>query len=171
MTEMTRPVGPLVVNGWSIYAHPVFLDQLDDLIAEVEVSRNRNPRKWRKKNCTKCLAAVSKLLTEAIPSDPGAPKFRQGNTLGGRRRHWFRAKFFQQYRLFYRFDSSSKTIVLAWLNDRSSLRARSSRTDAYATFKSMLDGGNPPEDFEDLMKEARAAAARFKESLSSTKLR
>lgn len=25
---------PLVVNGWSIYAHPIFLDQLDALIRE-----------------------------------------------------------------------------------------------------------------------------------------
>ena len=27
---------PLVVNGWSIYAHPLFLDQLEGLIEEVE---------------------------------------------------------------------------------------------------------------------------------------
>jgi toxin YhaV len=28
---------PLVVNGWAIYAHPLFLDQIDALIAKVEV--------------------------------------------------------------------------------------------------------------------------------------
>ncbi len=26
---------PIVFNGWSIYAHPIFLDQLDGLIKEV----------------------------------------------------------------------------------------------------------------------------------------
>ena len=29
-----RAQTPLVVNGWSIYAHPIFLDQLDALIRE-----------------------------------------------------------------------------------------------------------------------------------------
>ena len=126
------------------------------------------PEDLAKKKSTKLIAAISTLVTEAIPADPGAPKFRQGNTLGGDRKHWLRAKFFQQYRLFYRFDSSSKTIVLAWVNDRSCLHSRSSGTDAYATFRCMLDSGNPPEDFEDLMKEAADPAVRFKESLSAS---
>ena len=30
---------PLVVNGWSIYAHPLFLDQLEGLIEEVEARK------------------------------------------------------------------------------------------------------------------------------------
>ena len=163
MTEVARPIGPLVVNGWSVLAHPVFLDQLDRLISEVEVTRVSQPTNWTTKNCTKRLAAIFRLITEAIPADPGAPQFRQGRTLGGDRKHWFRAKFFQQHRLFFRFHSTAKVIVLAWVNDSSTLRARGSRTDAYATFKNMLDGGNPPEDFEALMKEAEGASARFGE--------
>ncbi|MEQ8869728.1 MAG: type II toxin-antitoxin system YhaV family toxin, partial [Roseovarius sp.] len=91
---------PLVVNGWSIYAHPLFLDQLEGLIEEVEARKARDPKTWRKKNPTKRLAAIFKLVTEAIPADPGAAAFRQGGTLGDHRKHWFRAKFFQQYRLF-----------------------------------------------------------------------
>ena len=171
MNEIARPDGPLVVNGWSIYAHPIFLSQLDRLIKEVEVSRNRNPKTWEHKNCTKRVAAILRLVTEVIPADPGARMFRQGSMLGGKRKHWFRAKFFQQYRLFYRFSSSSKTIVLVWVNDRSSLRARSSRTDAYATFRGKLERGRRREDFEELMKEAEAEAAHFLESLSKTQLR
>lgn len=156
---------PLVVDGWSIYAHPLFLDQLEGLSAEVEERRARDPKTWRSKNCTKRLAAVFKLVTESIPVDPSAPAFRQGDTLGDGRKHWFRAKFFQQYRLFYRFESTARIIVLAWMNDETTLRAYGARTDAYATFRGMLDGGDPPDDFEALMREARAAADRFETSL------
>ena len=121
---------------------------------------NKNPRKR--------LAAIVRLVTEVISADSGAPQFRQGNALGGDRKHWFRAKFLQRYRLFFRFDSKAKVIVLAWVNDRPTLRARGRRTDAYAAFRSMLDGGNPPEDFETLMKEAANAAGRFGKSLRMT---
>lgn len=168
MTGHTEPVeAPLVVNGWSVYAHPVFLDQLEQLIEEVEERKLREAGTWRKKNCTKRLAAIFKLTTERIPIDPGAPAFRQGDTLGDHRKHWFRAKFFQQYRLFYRFSSKAKVIVLAWVNDEKTLRAYGSRADAYATFQGMLDGGNPPDDFDALMEEAVRAAARFENGLKA----
>ncbi len=164
---MTGEAAPLVVNGWSIYAHPLFLDQLEGLIEEVEGRKARDPKAWRKKNCTKRLAAIFKLVTEVIPADPGAPAFRQGDTLGEARKHWFRAKFFQQYRLFYRFSSEAKIIVLAWVNDESTLRAYGSRTDAYATFRGMLDGSNPPDDFDALMQAAKAEAARLEEAIKA----
>ena len=158
---------PLVVNGWSIYAHPLFLDQLEGLVEEVEARKARDPKTWHKKNPTKRLAAIFKLVTEAIPADPGAAAFRQGGTLGDHRKHWFRAKFFQQYRLFYRFSSEAKIIVLAWVNDEKTLRAYGSKTDAYATFTGMLNDGNPPEDFDALMKAAMGAAERFERGLGA----
>ncbi len=160
---MTGDAAPLVVNGWSIYAHPLFVDQLEGLIEEVEGRKARDPKAWRKKNCTMRLAAIFKLATEVIPADPGAPEFQQGDTLGEARKHWFRAKFFQQYRLFYRLSSEAKIIVLAWVNDETNLRAYGSRTDAYAVFRGMLDGGNPPDDFDALIQAAKAAAARLEE--------
>lgn len=169
MTGGAAPAeAPLIVNGWSIYAHPVFLDQLEALIEEVGERKVRDPKNWHKKNCTKRLAAIFKLTTAAIPADPGAPAFRQGDTLGDHRKHWFRAKFFQQYRLFYRFNSDAKVIVLAWVNDEKTLRAYGSKTDAYATFRGMLDGGNPPDNFDALMKEAMGASERFEEALKVT---
>lgn len=167
----TSVVAPMVVNGWSIYAHPIFLDQLEGLIAELEERKRRDPKAWQKKNCTKRLAAIFKLVGQDIPADPGAPQFRQGGTLGDERKHWFRAKFFQQYRLFYRFKSDAKVIVLAWVNDEETLRTYGSKSDAYATFKGMLDGGNPPDDFDALMKEAAEAAGRFEEDLKAAPLR
>ncbi|MDW4551666.1 type II toxin-antitoxin system YhaV family toxin [Defluviimonas sp. D31] len=168
MTRPSDPAGaPLVVNGWSIYAHPLFLGQLESLIEEVEQRKVRDPDSWHKKNCTKRLAGIFQLVGDTIPADPTAAQFRQGGTLGANRKHWFRAKFFQQYRLFFRFDSASKVILLAWVNDEGTKRAYESKTDAYATFKGMLDGGNPPDDFDALMREAAAAAKRFARSLGA----
>jgi|OM-RGC.v1.020918408 Toxin with endonuclease activity YhaV. len=158
---------PLVVNGWSIYAHPLFLDQLEGLIEEVEARKSRDPKTWQKKNCAKRLAAIFKLMTEAILVDPGSGAFRQGGTLGDQRKHWFRAKFFQQYRLFYRFNSEAKVIIFAWVNDDRTLRAYGSKTDAYATFKGMLEDGNPPDTFDALLIEAGAADKRFLMSLKA----
>lgn len=187
-----RSGAPLVVNGWSLYAHPLFLDQLEELIGQVEARKQRDPGTWRTKNCTKKLAAIFKLVTGLIPSDPGAPAFRQGGTLGDGRKHWFRAKFFQQYRLFYRFSSEAKIIVfvssqeiaqaphgldqrlmrqahqaLAPVNDEDTLRAYGSRTDAYAVFKGMLDSGNPPDTLDALLREAAGASARFEAGLKA----
>jgi len=125
------------------------------------------PRPGTRKTRRNGLAAIFKLVTEAIPADPGAAAFRQGGTLGDHRKHWFRAKFFQQYRLFYRFNSDAKVIVVAWVNDDKTLRAYGSKTDAYATFKGMLEDGNPPDNFDALLKEAAAAGKRFEKSLEA----
>lgn len=156
---------PLVVNGRAIYAHPLFLDQLDALMAEVAARRARDPATWRSKNAAKRLAAILKLATEVIPANPAAPEFRQGDTLGRGRKHWFRAKFFQQYRLFFRYDGAAKVIVLAWVNDDATLRAYGSRSDAYLTFRAMLDGGAPPDDFDALLRAAAADNQRFTQAL------
>ena len=158
---------PLVAHGWTVFAHSLFLDQLETLIQQVELSKQKDPVGYRKKNAAKRLAAIAKLAFDVIPQDPSKPEYRQGGTLGEEHKHWFRAKFFQQYRLFFRFNSTAKVIVLAWVNDEQTLRAYGSKADAYATFRGMLDGGNPPDDFDALMKEAVAAAERFEEGLKA----
>ena len=168
MSQARPNAGPLVIDGWSIYAHPLFLIQVEELIVEVEDRKARDPSGYVSKNCTKRLAAIHKLVTETIPADPASPQFRQGGTLGGSRKHWFRAKFYQRYRMFFRYDGNRKVIVLGWVNDDSTLRTFSSKTDAYTTFKSMLDEGNPPDDFETLFKEAAAASSRFKAAMERT---
>jgi toxin YhaV len=156
---------PVVINGWTIYAHPLFLEQFEDLLAQVEALRRRDPENYRGKNPTKLLAAVTKLAFEVIPQNPADPKYRLGDTLGDQYTHWFRDKFFQQYRLFFRFHREKKIIVYAWVNDQSTKRAYGSKTDAYKVFKKMLGGGNPPDDWDALVKEAKAESRRLKKSL------
>ena len=154
-------VVPLVVNGWTLFAHPLFLDQVAELAEKVAALKAANPAGYRGKNATKRLAAITKLMFEEIPSDPADPKFRQGNTLGDEHRHWFRAKFFQQYRLFFRFHAESRIIIFAWVNDDTTLRAYDSRTDAYRVFKGMLEDGNPPDDWKALLASVQSASGQL----------
>ena len=107
----------LIVNGWILCAHSIFLNQYEKLISEVEMLRSKDPTNYKNKKSAKILAAIQKLILVEIPADPTLPKFRQGDTLGEENKHWFRAKFFQQYRLFFRFHKESKLIVFAWVND------------------------------------------------------
>lgn len=153
---------PLQVNGWTLFAHPLFLHQLDALMRNVEQLRCKHPAHYKSKHATKRLAAIRKLILEVIPQDPLRAEFRQGKTLGEQHKHWFRAKFFQQYRLFYRCHAGSKVIVYAWVNDTKTLRASESKSDAYRVFRHMLDSGHPPDDWEQLLSEAKRARHRFR---------
>lgn len=100
----------------------------------------------------KLLSGLSQLMFADVPGNPAAKKYRQGKTLGGGRKHWFRAKFGRnRFRLFYRYSSTHKTIIYAWVNDSNTLRTYGSKKDAYAVFKGMLDDGNPPDNWDELM--------------------
>jgi toxin YhaV len=152
----------LEINGWTIYAHPLFLEQLEAMIGAVEKARKKDPQGYKKKRATKLLAAVLKVAFEGIPSDPTRDTYRQGGALGDAYKHWFRAKFLQQFRLFFRYQqfADAKVIVLAWVNDDTTLRAYESADDAYAVFRRMLNRGNPPGSWTDLLAAASADSAK-----------
>ena len=152
---------PLVIKGWSIFAHPQFLDTFESLVAQVERLRAKNPKGYAVKNSTKRLAAIAKLAFEMIAQDPTRPEYRQGATLGDEYKHWFRAKFFQQYRLFFfRYHRESRIIIYAWVNDEDTKRAYESDSDAYRTFRRMLKNGNPPDDWSRVLTQAQAQNKR-----------
>ncbi|RUM07431.1 type II toxin-antitoxin system YhaV family toxin [Rhizobium chutanense] len=145
----------LTINGWTILAHPLFLNQLEKLVEAVEALKAKKPDQYQKNANTKLLAALNKLVFQTIPADPTATVYRQGSTLGGGHKHWFRAKFGNgRFRLFFRYDSSAKIIIFAWVNDETTLRTYGAKTDAYKVFKGMLDDGNPPDDWAALHKAA-----------------
>ena len=146
---------PAVVNGWTLYAHPLFIKQYLNLKSQVEALREKDPENYTKKNAAKRLAAIQRLTFELIPHDPTHADFRQGNKLGDDNKHWFRAKFFQQYRLFFRYHLESKVIVYAWVNDEKNKRAYGSKTDAYRIFEKMVKSGHPPKEWDDLLKAAQ----------------
>ncbi len=155
-----RLPGPCVINGWTVFAHPLFLAQVEALARQVEGLRGKDPVGYVKKNASKRLAAIEHLAFHVIPQDPARAEYRQGSTLGPEHRHWFRAKFFQQYRLFFRYHAPSKIIVLAWVNDEDSKRAYESGDDAYRVFRKMLESGHPPDDWDQLLSESTSDAKR-----------
>lgn len=149
-----------MINGWIIRAHPLFLDQLERLTAAVEREAHKRPETFRSGANAKLLAALQKLMFETIPADPASPAFRQGGTLGPERKHWFRAKFGNgRFRLFFRYSSTAKIIVFAWVNDAETLRSYGARNDAYAVFRAMLDDGNPPDSWKHLVEAASSDVA------------
>ena len=152
-----------MINGWTIYAHPLFLEQLDALIAEVEALRVKDPQGYGSKNASKRLAAITRLMLQDIPQDPSRKEYQQGSTLGAAHRHWRRATFFQQYRMFFRFHTRSRLIVLGWVNDTDTKRAYGSKSDAYRVFQTMLASGHPPDDWDQLLQEATQAAERLQQ--------
>ncbi len=158
----------MVIKGWTIFAHPLLLDQLERATAAVEEAKAANPNGYQGTAKAKLLAMLSKLIFETVPADPTRREYRQGETLGKARKHWFRAKFGNgRFRLFFRYDSNSKVIIFAWVNDDSTLRTYGSKTDAYRVFKGMLDKGNPPDDWKALL--AAASAEAVVKQLEKTK--
>jgi toxin YhaV len=158
---------PLVINGWDVFAHSLFLNQFEELLRQVEHLRQKYPQDYNKKNATKRLAAIAKLAFDVIPQDPTLSNYRQGSTLGDDYKHWFRAKFFQQYRLFFRYHQESKIIVFAWVNDENSQRSYDSNTDAYRVFKKMLESGHPPDNWNDLLKDAKCETNRLEKAVQA----
>ncbi len=142
---------PTVINGWTLFAHPLFTAQLNALTAQVEAQQRKDPVGYARKNASKRLAAIHKLAFEIIPQDPSRTEYRQGGTLGDAHKHWLRAKFFQQYRLFFRYHQQSRVIVYAWVNDEDTKRAYDSASDAYRVFARLLQSGHPPDDWDGLL--------------------
>lgn len=153
---MSEPhvAGALVVNGWTLLQDPAFAEAYEDLVSIVEGLRAKHPDTYRKKAPTKILASIEKLTKDVIPSDPTAATFDLGNTIGPEHRAWKRAKFLQQFRLFFRYDTKSKIIIYGWVNDESTKRAYGSKTDAYKVFQKRLAAGDPPSNWNDLIERA-----------------
>jgi len=154
---------PRLIHRWTVFAHPLFLAQLETLVQQVTLLKAKDPVGYIKKNANKRLAAITQLAFDVIPQDPTRPEYRQGNTLGDDYKHWLRAKFFQQYRLFFRYHASSQVIVLAWVNDEGTKRAYESSDDAYRVFRKMLENGRPPDDWSQLLAEARSEGLRLQQ--------
>ncbi len=139
---MTRPPDPVAINGWTLFAHPLFLDQVDGLAKQAGTLKRKDPQGYAQHRPTKRLAAIVRLAFEIIPTDPTRPEYRQGHTLGRSHVHWCRATFFQQYRLFFRFHAASRIIVYAWVNDEDTRRAYDSVDDAYRVFRRCWRAGS-----------------------------
>lgn len=142
-------------HGWILLFHDCLVGQLQKLHEASEGARRKDPKGYQGNANVKLFRALTHLMLEVIPSEPGRDEYRQGNTLGPAFRHWRRAKVGRRFRLFYRYDSRSRTIVFAWVNDQQTLRADGSKSDPYAVFRKMLKRGNPPDDWKGLVEASR----------------
>ena len=143
-------------HGWVLLFHECIVEQLQKLHAAVERAQRSDPKGFGGNANVKLFRALSQLILETVPSDPARDEYRQGNTLGPAHRHWRRAKIGRRFRLFFRYDSKSKTIVFAWVNDEQTLRAAGSKSDPYAVFEKMLERGNPPDNWTSLVATSRS---------------
>jgi toxin YhaV len=168
--KLEKPLAASVVNGWTLFAHPLFIVQIELLIRECEALKKKDPVAYINKNASKRLAAIAKLAFDVIPQDPTRVEYRQGKALGDEYKHWFRAKFFQQYRLFFRYHVASKIIVYAWVNDTDTKRAYESNDDAYRVFRKTLESEHPPDDWNQLLAEAKPSFSQLAKLVTNNKL-
>lgn len=140
-----------VRNGWVLLRHPAFRQPFDALIRDVTQLKVEDPETWTSHPKAKLLQRIRQLIEEEIPRNPDAPEYRLGNALGRARRHWRRAKFLGRFRLFFRFDTKSRMIVYAWVNDENTLRKAGANSDPYAVFGKRLRRGDPPDDWPSLV--------------------
>jgi len=144
-------------NGWLLFRHAAFRRALDALATEVERLAREHPRDWQAHPKAKLLRRITDLIEVEIPRNPNGPEYALGNTLGPTHLHWRRAKFTGRFRLFFRFDSSSRIIIYAWVKDENTLRKAGARTDPYVVFQRRLEEGDPPDDWGALLADAVAA--------------
>ncbi|MCY4208733.1 MAG: type II toxin-antitoxin system YhaV family toxin [Roseovarius sp.] len=129
------------LHGWTLLFHDCLIDQMRRLHEAAQRAQRSDPEGFASNANVNLFRALSRLVLEVISQDPSRGAYRQGGTLGERHRRWRRAKLGRRFRLFFRYDSKSKVIVYAWVNDRSALRYSGSRTDPYTVFARMLARG------------------------------
>ncbi len=142
-------------GNWLSLIHPVFELELNNYEQLAANAQSKVGKDWVKTNAGKKFLALNKQVRELIPNNPSDQGYRLGDALGNRYTHWFRAKFLQQYRIFFRYSSRSNVIVYAWVNNDDSLRAYGSKTDAYQVFRKMLESGMVPNSWDELMAESK----------------
>lgn len=148
-----------VVNEWALFGHPLFLERLEALVAEVESLAEDDPDDFQRHPHFKLFEKVNASIRKRVPANPAASEYLQGNILGKKCRHWQRVKggLPNRYRLFFQYRSDApKSIIYAWLNDEATLRKDGARTDVYAVFAAMLKNGSMPTSFAELMKASSA---------------
>jgi toxin YhaV len=139
-------------HGWKLHMYSAFKEPYDALVADVGALKTADPNGYEKHPKAKLLKRINELILDEIPANPGNKAFRQGNTLGDKYKDWFRAKFLNRFRLFFRYNTKAEVIIYCWVNDENTLRKSGSDSDPYKVFAKMLKNGTPPADWDDLKK-------------------
>ena len=145
-------------QGWSLWFAELFDVRWRELRARVKhLKATVDEPAFSAHPDVTLFAALVNSVHALVPADPDAPQFLLGNTLGTRHRGWRHVKgngLPSRTRLFFKFSTSKKVIVYAWLNDAKTLRKQGGTTDVYVVFQGMLKAGNPPDNFDSLLEQA-----------------
>ncbi len=137
----------LVVNGWTLLYHPVFGDRYAALRDEARRLKPQLPADdYIQHPTVKLAAAVHRLITQIVPTDPDAPEYRLRGALAKSRRakgHGLPPR----YRLFCVFSRQARVIIFLYLNDETTLRKAGARTDPYVSFQRLVARGEIGPDF------------------------
>lgn len=126
---------------WRIFYFKIFDEIYRALVRDVIEVKNKNPDGYKHHPKTKLLRSVRDKIRSDIPNNPADSDFALGNTLGKKYNSWKRVKkrgLPNRYRLFFKYNSIDKAIVIAWLNNESCLRKDGSQRDVYRVFLKML---------------------------------
>ena len=138
-------------HGLTLLFHDCLIEQLQKLTAAVQRARAQDPRAFESNANVKLFNTLATLILEVVTRNPNRDEYRQGTTMGPTFRHWRRAKIGRRFRLFFRFDSKTRIIIFAWVNDENTLRSSGAKTDPYIVFQKMLKSGHPPDDWDALL--------------------
>ena len=146
------------VNHWDLYYFKLFAERLTQLEQDVSLLSKDASLDYKSHPKAKLLKAVYDSITNDVPADPEHSKFRLGKTLETYT-NWRRVKrgLPPRYRLFFKFTSTDRKIIYAWLNDDSTLRKEGDKNDVYEVFKRLLRRGEVPDSIDDLLRQARVA--------------
>ena len=74
-------------HGWNLLFHDCLIGQLQRLHAAAERARIQDPEGCEANANVKLFNALTELIFDVVPRDPGLDEYRQGNTLGPAFRH------------------------------------------------------------------------------------
>jgi toxin YhaV len=147
----------LKINGWEIFFLKIFYLQYSQLVKDVNKISQKHPNTYKSHPKTKLLASIQNSIKNDVPADPLHKKFMLSKSLENKYKEWRRVKqgLPPRYRMFFRFYSATKEIIFAWINSEGCIRKSGDKYDVYAIFKKMLDRGEIPKDYEQLIAQSK----------------
>ena len=146
---------------WNLFYFKPFQVRYKQLALEVLSLSEKDPEKYKTHKKTKLLAQIDSVIKDRILKNPSNKDFHLGDTLPSEYYFYKRAKagLPARYRLFFRFKSKQKKIIIVWMNDEFSLRKAGSKTDVYAVFTRLLERRAVPNDWDVLLNKSENETA------------
>lgn len=125
------------------------------LIQEVVNLRKKYPDTYKSHPKTKLLAKIRQVSIK-LSEDPTAREYHLGKTLPPELRCYKRIKsgLPVRMRLFFRFNSEEKKVILVWMNDENTLRKAGSKNDVYYVFTKIAFSRQIPKEWKSLLSSA-----------------